>query len=62
MLLLLCADEFQGDTLNTSNWTPSNNYTNNGWLEIYMAENVYVTNDTLVLETKYQPSFYGSTP
>ncbi len=57
----MITDEFDGPTLNTSNWTPADNFTHGDLeLELYLASNVYVENDTLVLRTMHQPTYYGS--
>jgi hypothetical protein len=57
----MCADEFEGSALNESNWTPANNFTlNSQELEMYQSSNVWVYNGSLVLQTIYEPTYYGS--
>ena len=54
-------DEFEGSALNESNWTPANNFTDNPQiLNIYQSSNVWVYNGSLVLQTIYEPTYYGS--
>jgi hypothetical protein len=54
-------DEFAGTSLNLSNWTPANNYTDNPeTLQVYFEDNISVENGSLVIETKYQPGWLDS--
>eukprot|EP00042_Codosiga_hollandica_P021678 m.76875 g.76875 ORF g.76875 m.76875 type:complete len:284 (-) comp50464_c0_seq1:26-877(-) len=52
-------DEFPGSSLNTSNWTPANDYLHQSQeLNLYFAYNVWVENGSLVLRTQYDPQVY----
>eukprot|EP00054_Salpingoeca_dolichothecata_P004330 m.30215 g.30215 ORF g.30215 m.30215 type:complete len:308 (-) comp14514_c0_seq1:286-1209(-) len=54
-------DDFLGSTINASNWNVAQNFTHGDReLQLYLAEDVYVENGTLVLRTRKNPTYYGS--
>jgi len=53
-------DDF--NSLNTDMWFVKNNFDHNGKPSVYLAQNAYINNDTLVLRSKKEPIPYCCPP
>lgn len=54
-------DNFDGAQLNMSNWNIAHNKTHGSQeFQLYMSDDVYVENGSLVLRTRHNPTMYGS--